>query len=379
MSGLRFSTRLLSGVFTLAAYMFAGQAEAMIGAPAPVPIDGGPLGPMEINVGVDGLGYVTSNTPQGIKSDGAQLDTALVNASTTTGILRGDVEVGEYSGLILGYPAGTATPGGQNYTPFSPLFDGYISIVPNDHIEVSAGQFGTPEGFESGQDWNNYSIFHTMIAYVEPGQSRGVNTNFSYGPVHGVVQFDDGYYSRLFNYLQWLVTYTVCPSLSVTLNGGSHLSVSGPHLSGIGNLLYNNSSLYGGWVTYMAGNFTVTPEVQYVYTSKLNNYAPEENISKTAANFTSAVFADYGFGTSPYSLGGFVEYASETSARADGGTGDFFGYGPGTTLWGAALTPTWQYKTLFARTDLAFSHVNATDGAGVKAQFAGVLEVGLLY
>jgi len=148
---------------------------------------------------------------------------------------------------------------------------------------------------------------------------------------------------------------------------------------GIGNLLYNNSSLYGGWVTYTIGNFTVTPEVQYVYTSPIRKYAPDVAITKESANFTSAIFADYGFGTSPYSLGAFVEYASETSAHADGGAGDFFGYGPETSLWGGAVTPTWQYKQLFARTDLAFSHVNATDGAGVRAQFAAVLEVGLLY
>ncbi len=365
-------TRLLA---TLAATLLCSAAQAMISAPADVPIDGGPLGPMEINVGVDGLAFATSNTPNGIKTDGTQLDTALINVSTTTGLIRGDIEVGQYSGLILGYPAGTATPSGQNFTPFSPLFNGYVSVVPSDHIKFSAGQFGTPEGFESGQDWNNYSIFHSMIAYVEPGQSRGVNTVFNYGPISGVVQFDDGYYSKRINYLQWLVTYTLNPSLSVTLNGASHTSVSGPNLPGIGNLLYNNSALYGGWVTYSAGNFTITPEIQYVYTDKLLRYTPA--ITKTAANFTSGIFADYGFGTSPYSLGAFVEYASETSAHADGATADFFGYGPETSLWGGALTPTWQYKQLFARTDLAFSHVNSS--AGIKTQFAAVLEAGLLY
>jgi hypothetical protein len=354
-------------------------AHAAISAPADVPIDGGPLGPMEINVGVDGLGFATTNTPQGDKIDGVQLDTALINASTTTGLIRGDVEVGQYTGLILGYEPGGATPGGAGYSAFSPLFAGYVSIVPSSHIKFSAGQFGTPEGFESGQDWNNYSIYHSMIAYVEPGQSRGVNSVFSYGPVSGVVQFDDGYYSRRFNYLQWLVTYTFNPALNVTLNGGSHTSVTGPDVKGIGNLLYNNSSLYGGWVTYSVGTFTVTPEVQYVYTNPIRLYAPQVAITKPASNFTSAIFADYGFADSPYSLGGFVEYASETSAHKDHGAGDFFGYGPKTSLWGVAVTPTWQYKQLFARTDLAFSHVNATNGDGVLAQFDAVLEVGLLY
>jgi hypothetical protein len=370
------STRLLAGFFTLAT---AGAAHAALVPPPAIPIDGGPLGPVEINVGVDGFGYAMSNTPSGTKTDGAQLGTALINASTTTGLIRGTVTVGDYSGLILGYPPGTATAGGQNYTPFSPLYNGYVSIVPNEHIKFSAGQFGTPEGWESAQDWNNYSVYHSMIAFVEPGQSRGVNTNFNYGPVNGVIQFDDGYYSKRFNYLQWLLTYTVSPSFSVTLNGASHTSISGPSLPGIGNLLYNNSALYGGWVSYTMGNFSVTPEIQYVYTSALRRYAPAVDISKTAANFTSGVFADYSFGATPYSLGGFVEYATETSAHVDGGNGDFFGYGPGTSLWGGALTPTWQYKYLFARADLAFVHVNATNGSGIKGQFSGILEAGLLY
>ena len=371
-------TRLVTGfISSLGAVVAAPAAQAALIPPPAITIDGGPFGPMEVNVGVDGFGYVTSNTPRGTKSNGFQLGTALVNIATTTGLVRGTVTIGDYSGLILGYAPGSATSGGQNYTPFSPLYNGYISIVPNDHIKFSAGQFGTPEGFESAQDWNDYSIFHSEIAYVEQGQSRGVNTVIDEGPINAVVQFDDGFYSKRFNYLQWLVTYTINPTFSITVNGGSHLSVTGPNVPG--NLLYNNSALYGGWITYSIGNFTVTPEVQYVYTNPVRKYAASTVITKTAGNLTSGIFADYVFSNTPYSLGGFVEYATEKSAHADGSAGDFFGFGPCSSLWGGAITPTWEYKYLFARTDLAFVHVNNGDGSGVKAQFAAILEGGLLF
>ena len=369
------ATRLFA-CLTLAAC--PALAHAALAPPAPIALDGGPLGPIEIDIGADGFGYAMSNTPDGIKTAGAQLQNALIGVSTTTGILRATIRVGAYSGLVLGYPPGSATPGGQNYLPFSGLYAGFLSLVLNSHLTVSAGQLGTPEGFESAQDWNNYSIYHSEIAFVEPAQARGVNASWSYGPLNGVVQLDDGYYTKRTNYLQWLVTYVADPTLSITLNGASHISTTGPDVTGIGNLLYNNSSLYGGWVTYTAGNFTVTPEIQYEYTNPVTRYAPQATLAGAAANLTSGVFADYGFGKTPYSLGGFVEYASETPAHRDGNAGDYFGYGPGTTLWGGAITPTWQYKNLFARTDLAFVHINKGSG-GINTQVSAIAEIGLLY
>ncbi|MGC9270321.1 outer membrane beta-barrel protein [Acidiphilium sp.] len=341
-------------------------------------LDGGPLGPIEINIGADGYGYAVSNTPAAIKADGTQLQNALIGISTTTGLIQATVRVGAYSGVVLGYPPGSATPNGQNYLPFSGLYAGYLSLVLTPHLTISAGQLGTPEGFESAQDWNNYSIYHSEIAFVEPAQSRGINASGSYGAINGVIQLDDGYYTKRLNYLQWLLTYTASPALSVTINGASHIDTTGPNVTGIGNLLYNNSSLYGGWVTYAANNFTVTPEIQYEYTNAIRRYQPAELLAGSAANFTSAVFADYGFAKTPYSLGGFLEYAAETPAHRDGAAGDYFGYGPGTTLWGAAVTPTWQYKNLFARTDFAFIHINKGAG-GINAQLSAIAEIGLLY
>ncbi|MEE3500566.1 outer membrane beta-barrel protein [Acidiphilium acidophilum] len=374
MKRMVFAARLLG----CASVLVPAAAQAALAPPAPIALDGGPLGPIEINIGADGFGYAMDNAAPGDKSSGFQLQNALIGVSTTTGILRATVRVGAYSGLVLGYPPGSATPGGQNYLPFSGLYAGYLSLVFNSHLTISAGQLGTPEGFESAQDWNNYSIYHSEIAFVEPAQSRGVNASGSYGAFNGVVQLDDGYYTRRLNYLQWLVTYVASPTLSVTLNGASHLGTTGPDVTGIGNLLYNNSSLYGGWVTYTGGNFTVTPEIQYEYTGPIHRYAPQAELAGAAANFTCAVFADYAFGKSPYSLGGFIEYATETPAHRDGNAGDYFGYGPGTNLWGTAITPTWQFKNLFARTDLAFVHINKGTG-GITTQVSAIAEVGILY
>lgn len=357
----------------------AGYAHAALPTQEPMTIDGGPLGPLEYNVGVDGLAFVQSNPPDRDKTAGFQLGNALINISRTTGILRATVTVGGYSGLVLGVAPGASTPDGQNYTPFSPLYNGYVSIVPNEHIQFSVGQMGTPEGWESALDWNNYSIFHSMIAFVEPGQSRGARIAFDEGPFSGVVQIDDGYYSRRINYFQWLFTYAFSPSFSITINGAEHLSTTGPFVDGIGNLLYNNSELYGGWVTLSHGNFTVTPEIQYVYTNPVHKYAPAAAVAGFSANFTSGVFADYTFAGTPYQLGGFVEYATSTPSARDGAGGDWFGFGPGSSLWGGAITPTWVYGKIFARADLAYAHVNTTYGDGVKSRFYGIAEIGLLY
>ena len=96
--------------------------------------------------------------------------------------------------------------------------------------------------------------------------------------------------------------------------------------------------MLGGWYSWTHGNLNVIPEVQYVY-AKTDH---QLGIDKSTANFGAAVFGDYTFGNTPYSLGGWVEYEKSQ------GHGDWF-VGPNSEAIGFAVSPTWQYKDLFAR------------------------------
>ena len=61
-------------------------------------------------------------------------------------------------------------------------------------------------------------------------------------------------------------------------------------------------------------------------------------------------------------------------------------YGPGSTAWSFTLTPTYQYKQIFTRTDISYVSVgNITTGLafgtfGTKpSQTRGVVELGFLF
>jgi hypothetical protein len=391
---MRFSRlHLLGAALGAGISMLAVQsAQASMSGPAQIQIDGGPVGPLQISGGFDGYGYAMSNAQFGTKTSGVQLGNALIELQKNSGVLQFTLEVGAYSSFVLGYPPGTATAGGQNYFSESPLYAGYVTLAPSSHFSISAGQLNSLEGYEGAQDWNNYNTLVSELFYVENAQNRGVEIAVNGGPVTATVSLSDGYFTKVTNYIQYLLTYAPNTNSSYNLFGAFNLGITGPNVSGIGNLLYNNSSMVGAYYTYTNGNFTMTPEVQYQYNKTINKYGNAGYIlGGPTSNIGLALFADYQFGSNgPWSIGSFVEYASESYKKGavySGISPDYFGFGPGSNLYGVSVTPTWQYKDIFARADLGFIHVNPGSGAAgpygqngtAKNQVTGLLEAGLLF
>jgi hypothetical protein len=380
-------TALAAGVSTMAVQ----SAHASMSGPSQIQIDGGPVGPLQISGGFDGYGYAMNNTLSGNKTGGVQLGNALVELQKTSGVVQFTLEAGAYSAYTLGYAPGTAGPNGQNYFAESPLYAGYITVAPNAHVSFSAGQLNSLEGYEGAQDWNNYNVLTTELFYVENAQNRGFEVAANAGKFSATVSISDGYFTKVVNYLQYLVTYTPDTNDSFNLFGATNLGMTGPNVTGIGNLLYDNSTMFGAWYTYTNGNFSLTPEIQYQYNRAQSKYAGSGyQIGGPVSNIGLALFGDYQFGSNgPWSIGAFAEYASESykkGATYAGVSPDYFGFGPGSDLAGFSVTPTWQYKDIFARADLGYIHVNAgSDGTafgtnGVqKNQFTGILEGGLLF
>ncbi len=390
---MRFSRLKLFGVaLSMGVSLLAVQsAHASMSGPSSIQIDGGPIGPLQISGGFDGYGYALNNTLTGNKNAGIQLGNALIELQKSSGIVQFTVEVGAYSYNVLGYPPGTSTAGGQNYFSESPLYAGYITIAPNSHVSFSAGQLNSLEGYEASQDWNNYNVLVSELFYVETAQNRGFEVAANAGNFTATVSISDGYFTKVVNYLQFLIAYTPDTNDSFNLFGSANLGNVGPNVTGIGNLLYNNSKMIGGYYTYTNGNFTMTPEVQYQRTGTINKYADAGyQLGGPVSNIGLALFGDYQFGSNgPWSIGAFAEYASESykkSAIYQGVSPDYFGFGPGSHLEGLSVTPTWQYKDIFARADLGYIHVTPGGGGTAfgangfqKNQITGVLEAGLLF
>ncbi len=148
-----------------------------------------------------------------------------------------------------------------------------------------------------------------------------------------------------------------------------------------------NSQMLGGYYSYTKGNLTVLPEVQYQY-AKAN---ARVGIIKPTSNFGAALFSTYTFGTSPYSIGGWAEYFDSHASVENmaQNTANWF-VGPNAEAVGFAVSPTWQYKDLFARANAGYLYLlnnKAPDGGTFgyggsgtgRNSYIGTLEAGVLF
>jgi hypothetical protein len=368
---MTFLQRRLCGLgYFAACSFFAIHAANALNGPEPIQIDGGPLGSLELSGLADGYGYYISGTgdtsPSGTKSNGANVGSALVELQKTTGTLQFTLQVGSYGGTnSLGTPMYQTSL--NTYTT-GPLYAGFLTIAPPSipGFTISGGQLNSIEGFEGG-DWLNSNLLTTEIYYVQTGQSRGVQVTYAHGPVSLNFIFGDGYDTGVFNYVQFLGAYTINSNNIASIYGAANLGTTGPHayVYADESPVYANSNLLGMYYSYTNGNLNLVPEVQYQYTKARAILG----LTKPTSNFGAALFADYSFGKSPYSIGAWGEYVTSHTSQAD----NFSWFiGPNAEAVGFSVTPTWQYKYLFLRADLGYLYLmHNTDATGVKFGYGG--------
>jgi len=354
-----------------------------LNGPTAIQIDGGPLGPLELSGGMAGYGYAQTGTSDkggsslvGDRSTGVNLDAALIELQKTSGILQFTIEVGPEGGS----PELGVKPSKASVTLYraSPLYQGYVTIAPTGSpITFSAGQFTSLEGYESGVSWTNSNLFLSDIFYVQNSSSVGISATYTHGPLSVDVVFGDGWDTRVANFLQALATYTINSNNSVNVYYAGNLGRTGVNATtyaqtSVGNFgpYFVNSQMLGGWYSYTQGNLNLVPEVQYVYAK------PDQQVGipKFTSNLGAALFGDYAFGTSPYSLGSMAEYFDNN------GGGDWF-IAPHAEGVGFELTPTWQYKNLYARASVGYMHLlnlgTQGDGYGNHGNGRDILQSGL--
>ncbi len=384
------------GLVAASSLIALNAAHAMSG-PTAITIDGGPFGQLSLSGGFDGYAYgttgtgtnsvITSPSIHGSNNDvGAEVGSALIELQKTTGELQFTIEVGSTGGTPS---LGAAHPTQTSVDAFStgPLYAGYLTVAPSavPGLTISAGQIGSLEGFESAIDWNNSNQLTTDIFFVQNSQNRGIEVAYTIGPISATVSFGDGYDTGVWNFVQALGTYTFNSNNSLSIYYAGNESRTGQNAVTYNNTpvsvygsYYVNSQMFGGFYSFTSGNLNLVPEVQYIYAKPDH----QVGIDKFTSNLGAALFCDYTFGKSPYSIGSWIEYEDSV------GNSNWF-IGPRSEAIGISITPTWQYKDLFARADvggLLLLH-HSTDGmkygygnSGTgRAIFTGTLEAGVLF
>jgi hypothetical protein len=291
---------------------------------------------------------------------GANLSNAMIEVQKTTGILQFTLEVGPVDGL----PTLGLAPAQASLTIYraGPLYLGYVTIAPPESpVTISVGQINSLEGYEGGLDWQNANIFTSSIFYITNQNSLGISGTYTKGPLSVSVAYGDGWDTGVFNFLQASATYTVNTNNTLSMYYGGDLGRTGLNTITYGQVPVGsnpatvNSQTFGAYDSFTRGSLNIVPELQYVYAKPDHQLL----INKYTSNISAAMFGDYSFGTSPYSLGAMASYFDSV-----GGQTNWY-IAPRAEGFGAQLTPTWQYKDLFARLSVGYVHlINSGAGTG---------------
>lgn len=367
MNSWRLSFRWFCGAVILA--VASGLAHA-VQQPEPFTFNAGPLGTLSLSGGADAYAYALtgagSDANKGLlgtsTSLGVEFFNGLVKLQKPEGLVQFTIEAGAVNSLVLG-----SRPKPQTAQKWStgPFRSAYVTIAPTEHFSVSAGQVGSLEGFESAIDWKNFNMMQTSLWDVENAQSVGVSATYKYGRFSGSVVFSDGFDTNVWNYLQLSASYAVNDRHSVTLFGATNLGSTGlgarfygnatrpwtatsVAVAGAANLV--NSSVIGAYYEFKAGGLTLVPEVQYVWSTR----NPSVGLTDYSSHFGAALFANYQFPNSPFSLGGWLQYFTsngrETWFLNPGAQGVGMVAGP---TW----SPEWAKKHLFLRGEAGLLHL----------------------
>jgi Putative beta-barrel porin-2, OmpL-like. bbp2 len=384
---LRVAATLATMAVTSAAYADALPTPAMgstlAANPNPFSVDTtdwlGPDMGGKIYVGgaVTGLAYYQSSPTYLAPGDAASymdLSNAQVFVQKTDGVVQFFADFGEYSFPTIGVPYFKSSS--TTSSTFGVVPEAYLKLQGQGDLadfSIEAGKLPTLIGDELGYTFQNMNVERGLLWNLEPLISRGVQINYSEGPLNVSFSWNDGTYSNVFSSLSGLISYGFNGGADTLAFAGGGSIASNPHFGAL-----NSGSYYNLIYTHTSGPWTVSPYLQYVTT-------PKEvcDCTKDASSWGGALLVSYAFDDN-WKLAGRVEY--ETSSGDPTTSFNLIGYGAGSNAWSFTLTPTYQWKVFFIRADASYittGSVTAGDVFGAagtnKDQGRLMLEAGVLF
>ncbi|TXH04505.1 MAG: porin [Nevskiaceae bacterium] len=342
----------------------------------PTSINGGVLGKFYVTGAVSGLAFWQSNPVPGDRHQLADISNGQVFIQKTDGLFQYFIQAGGYSLPSLGTPYLASNTTTDSF--YGVLPQGFIKLVPNSDFSLMVGKLPTLIGAEYTFTFENMNIERGLLWNQENAVNRGIQANYSHGPVAVSISLNDGFYSKRYNWLWGSLAYTFDPANVLALVGGGNLGQT--NVSNAATpLLQNNQDIYNVIYTHTAGAWILQPYLQYTKVAANTQLG----IAHSAQTYGAALLANYAFNPK-LNLASRVEYIS-SSGNATDGTPNLL-YGPGSKGWSVTMTPTYQIESFFARAEV--SYVKATNiAAGAafgsdgnsKSQARLMIETGVLF
>jgi hypothetical protein len=351
---------------------------------APASFNGGPLGKIYVSGQVTGLAMDQSHTaPSAYSGNSAgllDLSNAQVELQTMSGPVQLYIQAGAYSLPTVGTSYVRASR--ANSLTFGPVPIAYVKLVPSADVTVQVGALPALIGAEYIFTFQNMNIERGLLWSQEQDVSKGVEVNYSHGPVLLQGSLNDGFDSGRYNWISGLGAYTLDSANTVTIDGGADLGHTATS-SFRTPLAQNNSAIVNLAYTYSKGPVMINPYLQYTAVRAM----PALGIESSAKTYSGAILAKYSF-TSEFSLAARAEYEDSVAGGcAIGGCAlANLLYGPKSSAASLTLTPTYQKGVVFVRGELShtiIAHLTPGDGFGstgmAKTQDRALIETGVLF
>jgi putative OmpL-like beta-barrel porin-2 len=341
----------------------------------PINFEAGPLGKYSINGAVSGIGLFQNNSVPGNNPQEGAFTNAFIFFQKTSGWFQIYVQAGAYDTPSLG--SAFVSNASSNSSLWGPVPVAYAKLVLGKTTNILAGILPTLIGAEYTFSFQNMNVERGLLWNQENAINRGVQVNQTLGKyLTASLSYNDGFYSNRYNWLTGALTFTKGPH-SVAFTAGGNLGQT--NWQSLATPIQNNSQIYDLIYTFTKGPWVIQPYVQY--TDVPTNL--KAGIPQGASTWGGAILASRIL-MKGFSLTGRWEYIGSSGNPASNSANLL--YGPGSTAWSLTVTPTYQYKKIFARTDIAYvATSNFTPGFafgsfGLKpSQTRGVVELGFLF
>jgi len=375
--GLTLGAALLCSAAAQADPLATPSMEGPIAANAtPTTFDAGPLGNIYVTGAVSGLAFWQGDPEPGDRHTFVDLSNGQVSVQKTDGWFQFYVQAGEYSLPSLG--AAYVKSGTLTNATFGVVPEGYIKIAPSGSFSIEVGKLPTLIGAEYTFTVENMDIERGLLWNQEPAISRGVQVNYTAGPLALSASWNDGFYSDRFNWLSGSATWTIDGANTLAFVGAGNIGKTG-YGTFATPFAQNNGDIYNLIYTYTSAPWLVNPYVQYTDVPA----STALGIPHGASTWGIGLLATYTVSPS-FSLSGRAEYEKASGSAASGAPNLL--YGPGSNAWSVTFTPTYQYKVFFARADVSYvtaGSVTPGDGLGPlfnsKSQARLMLETGIVF
>ena len=304
------------------------------------------------------------------------LSNAQIFIQKIDGVFQFFVQAGVYSLPSLGTPYVRATR--LTDATFGPLPQAFIKIAPTANFSVQAGKLPTLIGAEYTFTFENMNIDRGLLWNLEPAVSKGVQANYTAGPLAFSVALTDGFYSSKYSTVSGSVAYTIDPKNVLAFAASGNTKTTTKSTFSTPGIL-NNSQVYNLIYTHTDGPWIIQPYVQYTHVDNL----VKQFGTTSASTIGGAILAKYSF-TPEFSLPVRAEYVSPSGKP--GGTGASFLYGTGSKAYSITVSPTYQYKIFFIRAEGSYVKATSTTAGAAfgklgndTSQVRGILELGVLF